>query len=69
MFFLKEEDSGRGEVLTPPVSLIELAENPLDRRAMASLKKQLEIDQPHNKLLKVRCSMQGVNVRTEPWQG
>ena len=34
-------------------SLIDLAENPLDRRALVSLKKHLEIDQPNNKLLSV----------------
>ena len=34
--------------------MIDLAENPLDRRALVSLKKHLEIDQPNNKLLSVR---------------
>ena len=43
----------RTEVATPPFSAIDLAENPLDRRALVSLKKQLEIDQPTNKLLTV----------------
>lgn len=43
----------RTEVATPTFSAIELAENPLDRRALVSLKKQLEIDQPTNKLLTV----------------
>ena len=40
----------RGEVLTPTVSAIEAAENPLDRRAMVSLKKQLEIDKPQTSM-------------------
>lgn len=40
----------RGEVLTPTVSAIDAAENPLDRRAMVSLKKQLEIDQPQTSM-------------------
>ena len=40
----------RGEVLTPTVSAIEAAENPLDRRAMVSLKKQLEIDKPQTSI-------------------
>jgi len=39
-----EEEDMRAEVMTPEHSLIDLAENPLDRRAMASLKKQLEIE-------------------------
>ena len=43
----------RTEVATPTFSAIDLAENPLDRRALVSLKKQLEIDQPTNKLLTV----------------
>ena len=43
----------RAEVATPTFSAIDQAENPLDRRALVSLKKQLEIDQPNNKLLKV----------------
>ena len=43
----------RAEVATPTFSAIDLAENPLDRRALVSLKKQLEIDQPTNKLLTV----------------
>ena len=34
-------------------SAIDLAENPLDRRALVSLKKQLEIEQPNNKVLSV----------------
>ena len=40
----------RGEVLTPTVSAIDAAENPLDRRAMVSLKKQLEIDKPQTSM-------------------
>ena len=40
-------------------SAIDLAENPLDRRALVSLKRQLEIDQPNNKLLTVSCSTPG----------
>ena len=43
----------RTEVATPTFNAIDLAENPLDRRALVSLKKQLEIDQPTNKLLTV----------------
>ena len=43
----------RAEVATPTFSAIDLAENPLDRRALVSLEKQLEIDQPTNKLLTV----------------
>ena len=38
---------------TPTYSAIDLAENPLDRRALVSLKAQLEVDQPNNKLLQV----------------
>ena len=40
------QEDERGEVLTPTISAIDAAENPLDRRAMVSLKKQLEIDKP-----------------------
>ena len=40
----------RGEVQTPTVSAIDAAENPLDRRAMVSLKKQLEIDKPQTRM-------------------
>ena len=43
-------EDGRGEVLTPTVSAIEAAENPLDRRAMVSLKKQLQIDNPQTSM-------------------
>ena len=49
-------DVDRTEVATPTFSAIDRAENPLDRRALVSLKKQLEIDQPNNKLLKVSSS-------------
>lgn len=53
----------RGEVVTPTHSAIDLAENPLDRRALVSLKAQLEVDQPNNKLLQVSC-MHVINVKS-----
>ena len=46
-------NSVSGSYVVHICSAIDLAENPLDRRALVSLKKQLEIDQPNTALLSV----------------